>query len=121
MWEEVATIVREFKVSVQAVLDDDDPDDWSPWFVIPNSNYGEVKNYGPFSLTKLKVLRIRPVEIQRIGNRLPPKELNHTESIVKALVANKIVFEQRDGLILIPAAIDKSNVSATDKHSDLPK
>ena len=101
MWEIVALIVQEYKVSVQAVLDDDDPDDWSPWFILPNKDYGEVKNYGPFSLKKLKLLRIRPLETKKIGNRVPAKVFDHTESIVKALSEHQIFFERKGDLILV--------------------
>ncbi len=101
MWDKVAKIVAEFTVSVQAVLDDYDPVDWSPWFAIPSRDYGEVKNYGPFNLNKLKFLRIDPIETRFIGMRVPVKAIDHTEAIAQLLAEQQIVFERRNGLIFV--------------------
>ena len=103
MWKTVATIVQEHRSAVQAVLDDDDPDDWSPWFTLPSEGYGEVSNYGPFSLRKLRLLRINPIESRRIGMRIPPQVIDHTESITSALAERQITFERKDKLIIIRA------------------
>jgi hypothetical protein len=101
MWNTVATIVQEYKSEVQAILDDDNPDDWSPWFFLPTEGYGEVSNYGPFSLKKLRLLRINPIETKRIGVRSPPKFIDHTESILSALRKGHVPFELEEKLIII--------------------
>ena len=105
MWKAVASIVEKHRVGVQAVLDDYEPETWSPWFILPTAGYGEVANYGPFSFKNLKMLLINPIESRHIGQRVPNKLIDHTESIVQELTYCGVTFE-RDGTLIVIRGID---------------
>jgi len=105
MWKTVAAITKKHHVLVRVVLDNGTALDWSPWFTLPSDSYGEVKGFGPFSLENLRMLLINPVEVIREGQRIPAKQIDHTQALAAELAEHGVQFERTNGFIAVPAAL----------------
>lgn len=104
IWKTICKCVSDHGLRCRVLLLDGCLTDWSPWLTLPSPSYAEIKSYGPFRLLDVVYVEIESIESRHVGNRVPPKLIDHSEEVRQELDRLDLAFEQTQSTFRVQVA-----------------
>jgi len=93
----VAALVRDVHASVRLLLGTGETTPWARYLLVPSPGYVETSETGPQRMAEIVGFELDSVELRRVGQRVPPRAVDHREAVAQRLHESGIAFALTPG------------------------